>query len=470
MAIIWCRPPLLGGQVAPVQAKMPYRKITSKFDTRLCGSPSARYMPLPSTLHSIMSNCRAKRRPALDRPPTAVAVAAAASAPAQTALCAAGWPLWTCMAACAALSQVVERRTRIGTYLSAPLLATFFALAAAAAGVIPTASGIYDTIWSYLLPLAASLYLLECDISRLFAVAGQSVVAFFNGALGTVLGTVIAFAAVGRYLGPDGAQVAAALCASYIGGSVNFAAVAALLGLSSGSTMAAMTADNLCMAAYIAILMSIPARLPAALEADAAVQSSAQPPGSVTAESVSLALAAGALACGLGNALARWAGFSAGGLAFTAVLSSGIAAAAGFVARSTTAPTQNSVHINIFSGAEALGSALMMMFFATIGAAAGSFSALAGSGWLLVFIAVQLSVQLTVSLGLGRAMSIPLPVVLIAANANVGGPATAAAMAGAKGWRSLVQPAILTGALGYAIANGVGWAMGSWLQRWYVFV
>lgn len=110
----------------------------------------------------------------------------------------------------------------------------------------------------------------------------------------------------------------------------------------------------------------------------------------------------------------------------------------------------------------------MMFFFATIGAAAGSLQALSGSGWLLIFIVVQLSVQLAVSLGLGRVMSIPLSTVLVTANANVGGPATAAAMAAAKGWRSLVQPALLTGCLGYAIANGVGWAMGTWMQGWYV--
>lgn len=112
----------------------------------------------------------------------------------------------------------------------------------------------------------------------------------------------------------------------------------------------------------------------------------------------------------------------------------------------------------------------MMFFFATIGAAAGSLGALAGCGWLLVFIAIQLSIQLSVSVLLGRAMRIPLPIVLVAANANVGGPATAAAMAGAKGWRSLVQPAILTGALGYAVANAVGWGMGALLQQWYLLM
>jgi uncharacterized membrane protein len=52
-----------------------------------------------------------------------------------------------------------------------------------------------------------------------------------------------------------------------------------------------------------------------------------------------------------------------------------------------------------------------------------------------------------------------MPVILVAANANVGGSATAAAMASAKGWTSLMQAAILTGVLGYTIATPIGCIM-----------
>ena len=48
------------------------------------------------------------------------------------------------------------------------------------------------------------------------------------------------------------------------------------------------------------------------------------------------------------------------------------------------------------TGAEALGGALMLLFFATIGAGAGSLSALWGTGWLTAFIAIQLGVHLGV--------------------------------------------------------------------------
>lgn len=49
---------------------------------------------------------------------------------------------------------------------------------------------------------------------------------------------------------------------------------------------------------------------------------------------------------------------------------------------------------------------------------------------------------------------------LVASNANVGGPTTAAAMAGSKRWKSLVLPGILTGIFGYATATFLGLALG----------
>ena len=56
--------------------------------------------------------------------------------------------------------------------------------------------------------------------------------------------------------------------------------------------------------------------------------------------------------------------------------------------------------------------------------------------------------------------------VLTASNAAIGGPTTSAAMASARGWTSMVQPAILTGTLGYAVGSGVGYGIGQLLLTW----
>ena len=56
--------------------------------------------------------------------------------------------------------------------------------------------------------------------------------------------------------------------------------------------------------------------------------------------------------------------------------------------------------------------------------------------------------------------------VLTASNAAIGGPTTSAAMASARGWTRMVQPAILTGTLGYAVGSGIGYGMGQLLLAW----
>lgn len=69
--------------------------------------------------------------------------------------------------------------------------------------------------------------------------AGTTFKAFVLGAVGTIIGTIIAFACVGRWMGPDGWKIASCLCASYVGGSINYAATAQALGLASGGALAA---------------------------------------------------------------------------------------------------------------------------------------------------------------------------------------------------------------------------------------
>jgi len=58
----------------------------------------------------------------------------------------------------------VLQTTRLGSLLSGPLLAILLGLLLSAAGVVPPSCPAYDVVSSYVLPLAAALYLLESDV------------------------------------------------------------------------------------------------------------------------------------------------------------------------------------------------------------------------------------------------------------------------------------------------------------------
>ena len=126
----------------------------------------------------------------------------------------------------------------------------------------------------------------------------------------------------------------------------------------------------------------------------------------------------------------------------------------------TTLPRQ----LDRLKGADVIGSFLMQIFFAVIGASANVAVVLKVGPKLFFFAALILTIHLIFLLIAGKILRLDLSELIIASNANMGGPTTAAAMAVARRWNHLVLPAILCGTLGYAIATFLGVALGQWLK------
>ncbi len=370
------------------------------------------------------------------------------------------WALWTVLLAAAAFGLHVEN-TRVGRRLSGAILTMGFTFTLSNLGVIP-ADGVpaYDTVWGRLVPLAIPLLLLRADLRRILREAGPTLAAFGLGVVGTVLGTVAAFRMVP--LGPEGWQLAAVFSATYIGGSLNYAAVSEIVGLRSGDLLSAgVAADNLVMALYFLVLFALPsfgwlARRYPRRHVAAATGSAGAGGGQATTALPDLRGAATALAAGLGlctagYALAGAAGWKAGGILVVTVLT---------VTLATAAPRLCAK----LNGSEVIGAFLMQIFFAVIGASANIGMVLKVGPALFVFAAVILLVHVLFLLVAGALVRLDLFELIIASNANVGGPTTAAAMAVARRWETLVLPAVLCGTLGYAVANFIGVGLGHWLK------
>lgn len=366
------------------------------------------------------------------------------------------WAVWTVLLAAAAFGVWAER-TQWGARVSGAVLAIGFTFVLSNLRVIPVQAPAYDVVWSYFVPLAIPLLLLNADMKRVLRESGPTLFAFVAGAVGTVLGTLVSFSIVP--LGAEGYKLAGIFCATYIGGSVNYVAASEALNLHSGDLLAAgVAADNLVMTVYFLVLFALPSigwlrrrYVDRNHEAAHAAEGGAgQETVPLRVGDILAAVALASLLVAVGYGVAAVMGWDSGGILVVTALT---------VLLATLFPGP----LSRLAGATEIGTLLMMVFFAVIGASANIFIVLHKGPILFVFAAVILMVHLAFILIAGRLMRLDLAEIVIASNANMGGPTTAAAMATARRWNALVTPAILCGTLGYAVATFIGAALGTWL-------
>ena len=344
-------------------------------------------------------------------------------------------------------------------YFSGAVIAIAVTFAFSNLAVIPVAAPIYDWVWSYCVPFAIPLLLLRADLRRILGESGPMVGAFALGAVGTVLGVLLIYWLLPLPFGEDNWKLGGVFTATYVGGSMNFAATADALDLRAGAILSgAVAADNLVMTVFLLVLFLLPAlnafanrfsqsRSPFAENGDIRDPQDARLP----IHELGLALAYAALVCALGFGFENVSGLRGSGVLVITALS--VVFASLWPSRATA-----------MAPSDGFGFLLMQVFFAPIGASANIAVAFEAGPVLFVFAFGILAIHLLFLLGLGRAFGLTLPELLIASNANLGGPTTAAAMAAAKGWSALVTPAVLVGTLGYVVATFSGVAVANLLR------
>lgn len=367
------------------------------------------------------------------------------------------WTLWAILLTAAALGAWGER-TALGTRFSGTVLTLLTTFALSNVGIIPATAPVYDTIWTYLVPLAIPLLLFAADLRRILHEAGPTLMAFAMGALGTVIGALTAFYLIP--LGEHAWQLAAIFSATYIGGSINYMGTAEAVGLRSGDLLTAgIAADHLMMALYFLLLFTLPSfhwlqkRYSSPLQHatnDTPIPDPAPIPR-LNFHSLIAALAISSIICVISftlEAKLQWPGSRI--LILTALT----------VTLATLLPRQMAKLKSAHTG----GLALMQFFFAAIGASANLTVVLAAGPTLFLFAGLILTIHLVTLLIAGKFFKLSLPEIVVASNANMGGPTTAAAMAAACRWDYLVIPAILCGTLGYATATFIGVTLGTGLK------
>ena len=368
----------------------------------------------------------------------------------------------TAILALCALAFASER-TVIGQKVTGTVVVILLAIAAANLGIIPHSAPAYGFIFSYVVPLLIPLFLFQADVRRLVREASRTSLAFLVAALGTVAGVIVAALlldlsqlGVASELAADRreAGIVGLFASTYIGGSVNYAALGEITGLSADASFfsAATAADNLFSAVFLSVIALVPgahwiARHFVEHTASEAVHVTETV---VTPASISYALAAAAGIVAMTDLLCWWLEIPSWRYAVMTLISVGLA----------TAVPQIRVW---FSGAFEVGVALSFPFFAAIAAGADIRAMISVAPLLIILVAILLSVHLTVLLVLGRKLGLTIPELLTASNAAILGATTAPAMAAAKGWHDQVTPGVLVGVLGYALGTFIGTAL---FQLW----
>ncbi len=349
-------------------------------------------------------------------------------------------------------------QTRVGAHLTGAVIALLGAIAAANLGIIPHAAPAYGFVFTYVVPLLIPLFLFQANLRRILFDTTRTTLAFLLATAGTVIGVGVAVLVLdlsGLGTAADlpadrrEAAIAGLFASTYIGGSVNYAALGEITGLQRDASFfsAATAADNLYSAVYLGLLALLPgwawlARCFPAHDSAARLPEAGRAPRA-TAMSLTLALALALVIVSLGDGLVAVLDAPDWRYVIITGMTLGLA---------TLVPDLEQK----LAGSFELGVGLSFVFFAAIAAGADIVAMIEVAPLLTLMVLILLVVHVLVTFSVGRLCRLSLPELITASNAAILGATTAPALAAAKGWHNLVTPGVLVGVLGYALGTLIG--------------
>lgn len=390
------------------------------------------------------------------------------------------WVLWAILTGWAAISIYLEQKYKWAAKISGAIIALVGALIFSNLRIIPTDAPAYDQVWTYVVPLAIPLLLFKCDIKKIWRESGRILIIFLISSFGTMLGATLGYIALSKYI-PDLTKVAAMMSGSYIGGGVNFAAMAGSFEVPGELVSAAVVADNLLMAVYFFILIVIPSigffrkhfshphideveRI--GTKDNETLAANYWGRKEISLKDIAFSIATAFVIVAISSEFAKWFGL----IIPTAnpvlsILNSLLSNKYLLITTFTMlGATFFSDYFSNIKGSQEIGTFLIYIFFVVIGVPASISLILQRSPLLLLFCAIMVAMNMLVTFVIGKLLKFDLEEIILASNANIGGPTTAAAMAISKGWIALIGPIMVVGTLGYILGNYFGIIMGNILM------
>jgi uncharacterized membrane protein len=358
-------------------------------------------------------------------------------------------------------------------HLGTGLLVIIITAIVANFGIVPAstpATPIYESIFTYIAPISIFLMLLNINLNSLKKAGKPMLIMFLIGSFATMIGTLIAMWAInGKFsIGQLFFALGGMYTGTYIGGSINFNAVALHYGVSQqgGLFSAATVADNIITAIWVIATLTLPKILQRQFPRTKLLKSEGKNDVETAkfmndVESVRPFDIAFLLLISLsGILLASW-------------LNKFIPQIPNILWLTTIALILAQIpKINKLKGHKLLGLLGVYLFLAVIGAYC-DIPALIKDGKLAVilmaFVTILVIIHGLITFGLGGLLKIDWDIVSIASQANVGGSTSAMALSRSLNRPDLTLPGILVGALGNATGTYWGILMAELMKGWDLF-
>ena len=373
----------------------------------------------------------------------------------------------------------LEARFPLFRALGAALVGILIGMLLSNTGVLPGESEAYQLLMGPGVSMGVVLILLSVDMGSIRQAGPKMLGAFGIGALGTAIGALVGGLSLAGMIGPDTWKLTGQFTGTYTGGGLNFAALAQAFDTPSDLFTAAVAADVIVTAVWMMTCLVVPllfsrgavgARTAGGV--DAAAQSGSE--GSATehepgASSMSSnddgspSLEHSLYSSGKAVPIADTAALvviAVGAVWLAGVIADVVPVLPEILWLTTMALIIAQIPaVKSLSGGAMWGNYLILLFLASNGARSVVANIVDVGPGVFYFALITVSIHGLVMFGLGRAAGIDAPTLAVASQANVGGPASAMALASARGYTDRLLPGVAAGLLGYAAGNYAGFAV-----------
>ena len=325
-------------------------------------------------------------------------------------------------------------------------------------GLIPMESPAYGFVGQYLLPLGIPMLLYKANVRTVLTEGARILPPFLVACVGVSVGAIVGFFVFD--LGEAGAKVAGTYAAGFIGGVSDLVAVSQAVEMTPTEFTVALGASAPASIVGLLILMAIPTlevvrrHIPSKFIDPAREGAQVNMDGELPRFRLDHIAAAITISLTIG-AVSQWISARLGIGHYNLIVITVIT-----VIVVNILPRQFAK----LEGDFALGMLFMYAFFAMVGAGTDAVTFMHSAPVLFFYCTFMLCVQFVVVLAAARLFRFDLADMVIGSGAAIVGPAAAAGIAMAKGWKAHVTPGIAMGMLGKVIANFIGIMIFRWLS------